>query len=73
MQAEAQALGVRGWVRNRRDGTVEAFLQGPAEAVEALTAWAGRGPSLARVAEVRATPGPPGAAPLERFERLPSA
>jgi acylphosphatase len=73
MQSEAEALGVRGWVRNRRDGAVEAFLQGPGDAVEALIAWARRGPPLARVAEVRIDPDPPQSAPLAGFERLPSA
>ncbi|MFO1413436.1 MAG: acylphosphatase [Burkholderiales bacterium] len=52
----AQALGLTGWVRNRRDGTVEAFVQGPAEAVDAMVAWARRGPAAARVSEVEATP-----------------
>ena len=33
MVEEAQALGLDGWVRNRRDGTVEAVLRGPADAV----------------------------------------
>lgn len=39
----ATRLGVLGWVRNRRDGSVEALLHGPADAVEALTAWARQG------------------------------
>jgi acylphosphatase len=47
--AEAQALGVAGWVRNRRDGSVEAVISGVTEAVEALTCWAQRGPPAARV------------------------
>jgi len=33
---EAQALGVSGWVRNRRDGSVEVYAAGEAEAVERL-------------------------------------
>jgi acylphosphatase len=56
MQAEAGRRNVRGWVRNRRDGSVEALLQGDAAAVEELLAWARRGPPGARVAEVKASP-----------------
>ena len=52
LQDEASRLGVSGWVRNRRDGTVEALLQGSPEAVAALIAWARRGPPAARVARV---------------------
>ena len=43
---------VQGWVRNRREGHVEAFVQGESEAVERFVAWCHRGPPLARVAEV---------------------
>ncbi len=50
--AEAERLGLSGWVRNRRDGSVEALLSGPIEAVDALTLWAQRGPSMARVDSV---------------------
>lgn len=57
MQSEAERLGVRGWVRNRGDGSVEALAHGEASAVEALIAWARRGPPAARVAEVRTAPG----------------
>ena len=42
----------RGWVRNRHDGSVEAVVQGPAEAVEALVEWARHGPPGARVTDV---------------------
>jgi acylphosphatase len=55
MQREAQRLDVSGWVRNRRDGTVEAMVQGPPEAVEALSAWARHGPPSARVTDVYET------------------
>jgi len=43
---------VQGWVRNRREGHVEAFVQGESEAVERFVAWCHRGPPLARVSEV---------------------
>ena len=49
---EARALGLDGWVRNRRDGTVEMLLSGPEEAVAAMIARARRGPSAARVERV---------------------
>ena len=45
MVEEARRLGIRGWVRNRRDGTVEATVIGPPEAVERIVGWARRGPS----------------------------
>lgn len=50
--SEALARGVSGWVRNRRDGTVEAVVQGSAEATDAVIAWAQSGPPAARVAAV---------------------
>lgn len=50
--AEAQRLGLVGWVRNRQDGTVETLVSGAAEAVEALVVWARRGPAMARVERV---------------------
>jgi len=48
----ARSRGVAGWVRNEPDGTVEAVLEGPSEAVDALVAWIRRGPPGARVDDV---------------------
>ncbi len=45
-------FGVAGWVRNRCDGTVEVFVQGPPTAVESFVTWCGSGPPHARVTEV---------------------
>ncbi|KRB92717.1 acylphosphatase [Noviherbaspirillum sp. Root189] len=71
--AEARRLNLSGWVRNRRDGSVEALVDGPAEAIENIIAWSRRGPSLARVTDVHVSvvdspPPHPG-----RFEVLPTA
>jgi acylphosphatase len=48
----AFTIGVKGWVRNRRDGTVEAFVQGEPPAVDRFVAWCRKGPPLARVSDV---------------------
>jgi acylphosphatase len=53
---EAGRRGLRGWVRNRSDGTVEALLVGPKTAVAAMVAACHRGPPAARVTAVRKTP-----------------
>jgi acylphosphatase len=55
MQEEARRLGVVGWVRNADDGSVEAECAGARAAVEALVAWAHRGPPAARVQRVDVT------------------
>jgi acylphosphatase len=49
MRREAERLGVAGWVRNRDDGTVEAALEGPDDAVDAAVRFARQGPSRAEV------------------------
>jgi acylphosphatase len=49
---EARARQVQGWVANRRDGGVEAVLEGDAPAVEAVIDWCRRGPQGAEVASV---------------------
>ena len=71
LQREARSLGLAGWVRNRRDGSVEALLQGSAEAVDRLIAWSLRGPPGARVDGVDVQPcaGDPG---RSDFEQLPT-
>lgn len=49
---KAGVLGISGWVRNRSDGSVEAVVQGTAEAVAEIIRCAERGPRAARVDRV---------------------
>lgn len=62
--ADANRRGLDGWVRNRRDGTVEAVFAGDAAAVEAMLTACRQGPPAAQVTGVEATdtpdPGPIG-------------
>lgn len=69
MVEEAERLGATGWVRNRRDGTVEAMVDGADDAVAALVAWARHGPPAAQVSEVRISEAVGG---FERFETRPT-
>lgn len=71
MVEAARAAGVSGWVRNRADGTVEAVICGPPDAVEALAAACWTGPPPARVETIAATPAEPPEAP--GFTRRPTA
>jgi len=54
VRRRARAESVSGWVRNNRDGTVEAVFEGEQAAVERLVAFAREGPSGARVDRVEA-------------------
>jgi acylphosphatase len=49
---EAIELGLHGWVRNRRDGSVEACVDGDVPAIETIILWAKRGPPGALVSKV---------------------
>jgi acylphosphatase len=70
MVLAAQRLGVAGWVRNRRDGSVEAMIAGNAADVAALIEWARHGPAGAEVAHVAVEPG---TGSFEGFAQLPTA
>ena len=69
LRQQAEMLGVSGWVRNRRDGSVEAMLQGAPLAVEAAIAWCRRGPDRARVERVEIADGQ---GEFDDFSRLDS-
>jgi acylphosphatase len=56
---EAESAGVAGWVRNNHDGTVEAVLEGDADAVGRLLEWMRHGPSGAVVLATDMKPEPP--------------
>lgn len=73
LQATATEVGVSGWVRNRSDGTLEALLHGPADAVDAVISWARRGPPASRVSEVRVMPADAPPEQTRGFQLLPTA
>ena len=70
MVQAARRLGVAGWVRNRRDGSVEAMVAGPQAALDAMVAWARRGPEGAVVSDVQVSPGE---GTFDSFEQRPGA
>ena len=70
MAEQATRLGVRGWVRNRRDGSVEAMVTGPSEALDSIVAWARKGPDSAVVAAVAVFDGE---GVFDSFEQRPTA
>jgi acylphosphatase len=73
----AVARGLAGWVRNRRDGSVEAVFVGPLDAVSAMIESCGQGPLIARVTSVEATEADVSQLDLrhpgQRFSVLPTA
>lgn len=71
MRQAAETHGVKGWVRNRADGTVEALVEGPAAAVEAIVRWAHRGPERADVTGVEQHEASPSG--HAAFEKRPTA
>ena len=48
----ADDLGVYGWVRNRRDGTVEAVFEGEQDIIQKMLAWCRKGAPRSRVDQV---------------------
>lgn len=70
LASEAERLGLTGWVRNRRDGAVEAVVSGGEPDLSKLIEWAHRGPISARVTGVDVTEA---AGEYVRFELRPTA
>lgn len=59
MRMIAEDAGVAGWVRNRRDGTVEAEIEGTPEQVDQVLAWMAEGPPGSRVDSAQVTDAAP--------------
>jgi acylphosphatase len=76
VEYQAREHGLEGWVRNRRDGSVEALLAGPSAIVADMVASCRHGPSSARVDDVAEEPADVDALGLrrqgERFSVLPT-
>ena len=70
LRRRARRDGLAGWVRNRRDGTVEAHVQGSAAAVERLVEACWSGPPAAVVTGIDVVPAE--ALPEGEFQRLPT-
>lgn len=51
-QQKAMELGLKGWVRNRKEGNVEIIAEGPAEVLDDFINWCKVGPRMATVTEV---------------------
>jgi acylphosphatase len=67
----AAELGLSGWVRNRRDGTVETVISGSADAVDRMIERCREGPRAAQVNSIDVEEEP--ATPSPGFEVLPTA
>src|ERR1700724_790458 len=76
VEHRARAHFLEGWVRNRRDGSVEALFAGPVDGVSEMIAECRHGPSSARVEAVQEEPAGPDALnlrqPGEGFSVLPT-
>ncbi len=70
-EAAARSRGLSGWVRNRRDGSVEVLISGPAEQVDEMLAYFWQGPAASRVERVESHPA---SNPMQiGFRTLPTA
>lgn len=67
---QASLLALSGWVRNRRDGSVEAVIAGSEDAVREMVGRCHRGPALARVAAI--SQAVEGTVPDPGFRQLPT-
>ena len=63
MMRKASALGLRGWVRNRADGSVEALVIGDDDSVATMIEACREGPFGARVSDIAITEAPDDGSP----------
>ena len=70
VERAAARIGVRGWVRNRRDGSVEALIAGDTSKVDELLTLCWQGPPKAKVDDVSVEDAPEPAE--QRFETKPT-
>jgi acylphosphatase len=71
-EATARRLLLAGWVRNRRDGSVEALIVGDADAIARMLEWAWRGPSGAQVRDIVVSDAVEAVQLAARFQTLPT-
>ncbi len=71
VESTARTMGLTGWVRNRRDSSVEMVLQGPAEHVGDMLHRCAHGPPDAHVTKIEILG--EGVSAYDRFEVLPTA
>jgi len=77
VELQAELFDLEGWVRNRRDGSVEALAEGSGDAVEKFIKACWQGPPSALVTRVEVNDGDPKMLDLrpagQKFEMLPTA
>lgn len=71
-EAQARALELSGWVRNRSDGSVEAMVRGDATALQKIIDWARLGPAGAQVRKVSVIDSDDALVDDMAFKRLPT-
>ena len=71
-EAQARALELSGWVRNRSDGSVEAMVRGDAAALQRIIDWAHSGPARAQVRRVPVVDSDDALVHDTAFKRLPT-
>ncbi len=76
VEQQVRARNIEGWVRNRRDGSVEALFAGEADIVSEMIALCRRGPPFGKVEAVEENPGDPDGLNMrfkgEQFSVLPT-